>query len=85
MWAMRGGGIPMDMTPAGGSQREVVRYHHEHRDGRRGGRVETRVASGKNRTSKDLIFGEILEYHPQILKDYMNGYGKKRFPYARFL
>ncbi|KAK3165004.1 hypothetical protein QOZ80_1AG0027700 [Eleusine coracana subsp. coracana] len=30
---------------------------------------------------KELIFREILEYHPQLLKDYMNGTGKTNFLY----
>lgn len=34
---------------------------------------------------KELIFREILEYHPQILKDYMNGTEKTSFLYPRYL
>lgn len=34
---------------------------------------------------KELIFREILEYHPQLLKDYMNGTEKTNFLYPRYL
>uniref|UniRef100_A0A452ZXI0 Protein kinase domain-containing protein n=2 Tax=Aegilops tauschii subsp. strangulata TaxID=200361 RepID=A0A452ZXI0_AEGTS len=34
---------------------------------------------------KELIFREILEYHPQLLKDYTNGSEKTNFLYPRFL
>lgn len=34
---------------------------------------------------KELIFREILEYHPQLLKDYMNGTEKTNFLYPRFV
>jgi hypothetical protein len=34
---------------------------------------------------KELIFREILEYHPQLLKDYKNGTEKPNFLYPRFL
>lgn len=34
---------------------------------------------------KELIFREILEYHPQLLKDYMNGSENTSFLYPRFL
>jgi hypothetical protein len=33
---------------------------------------------------KELIFREILEYHPQLLKDYMNGSERTSFLYPRF-
>jgi hypothetical protein len=33
---------------------------------------------------KELIFQEILEYHPQLLKDYMNGTEKTNFLYPRY-
>jgi len=32
---------------------------------------------------KELIFQEILEYHPQLLKDYKNGSEKTSFLYPR--
>lgn len=34
---------------------------------------------------RELIFREILEYHPQLLKDYMNGIERTNFLYPRFL
>ncbi|CAN6446486.1 unnamed protein product [Victoria cruziana] len=34
---------------------------------------------------RELIFREILEYHPQLLKDYMNGTERTTFLYPRFL
>jgi hypothetical protein len=34
---------------------------------------------------KELIFLEILQYHPQLLKDYKNGSEKTSFLYPRFL
>lgn len=34
---------------------------------------------------RELIFREILEYHPQLLKDYMNGTERTNFLYPRFL
>ena len=34
---------------------------------------------------KELIFQEILQYHPQLLKDYKNGSEKTSFLYPRFL
>jgi serine/threonine protein kinase len=34
---------------------------------------------------KELIFREILEYHPQLLKDYMNGTEKTNFLYPSAL
>jgi hypothetical protein len=33
---------------------------------------------------KELIFREILEYYPQLLKDYMNGTEKTNFLYPRY-
>ena len=33
---------------------------------------------------KELIFREILEYHTQLLKDYMNGTEKTNFLYPRY-
>ena len=33
---------------------------------------------------RELIFREILEYHPQLLKDYMNGTERTNFLYPRF-
>ncbi|XP_039038617.1 mitogen-activated protein kinase 20-like [Hibiscus syriacus] len=33
---------------------------------------------------QELIFREILEYHPQLLKDYMNGPERTNFLYPRF-
>jgi hypothetical protein len=33
----------------------------------------------------ELIFQEILQYHPQLLKDYKNGSEKTSFLYPRFL
>jgi mitogen-activated protein kinase 1/3 len=33
---------------------------------------------------KELIFREILEFHPQLLRDYVNGYEKTSFLYPRF-
>lgn len=33
----------------------------------------------------ELIFREILEYHPQLLKDYINGTERTNFLYPRFL
>jgi mitogen-activated protein kinase 1/3 len=33
---------------------------------------------------RELIFREILEYHPQLLKDYMNGMERTTFLYPRF-
>jgi hypothetical protein len=33
---------------------------------------------------RELIFREILEYHPQLLKDYMNGTEWTTFLYPRF-
>ena len=32
---------------------------------------------------QELIFREILEYHPQLLKDYMNGTERTNFLYPR--
>lgn len=32
---------------------------------------------------RELIFREILEYHPQLLKDYMNGTERTNFLYPR--
>lgn len=34
---------------------------------------------------RELIFLEILEYHPQLLKDYLNGTERSNFLYPRFL
>lgn len=34
---------------------------------------------------RELIYREILEYHPQLLKDYMNGSEGSSFLYPRFL
>jgi len=34
---------------------------------------------------RELIFREILEYHPQLLKDYINGTERTNFLYPRFL
>jgi hypothetical protein len=34
---------------------------------------------------KELIFREILEYHPQILKNYVNGSEKTSFLYPRLI
>ena len=34
---------------------------------------------------RELIFREILEYHPQLLKDYMAGNENTSFQYPRFL
>ena len=34
---------------------------------------------------KELIFREILEYHPQLLKSYVNGSDKTSFLYPRFV
>jgi len=34
---------------------------------------------------RELIFREILEYHPQLLKDYLNGTERTNFLYPRFL
>jgi hypothetical protein len=34
---------------------------------------------------KELIFLEILQYHPQLLKDYKNSSEKTSFLYPRFL
>lgn len=34
---------------------------------------------------RELIFREILEYHPLLLKDYMNGTERANFLYPRFL
>jgi hypothetical protein len=34
---------------------------------------------------KELIFREILEYHPQLLKNYVNGSEKTSFLYPRFV
>lgn len=33
---------------------------------------------------RELIYQEILEYHPQLLKDYMNGNEGTNFLYPRF-
>lgn len=33
---------------------------------------------------RELIFREILEYHPQLLKDYINGTERTTFLYPRF-
>lgn len=33
---------------------------------------------------RELIFREILEYHPQLLKDYLNGSERTNFLYPRF-
>ena len=33
---------------------------------------------------RELIFREILEYHPQLLKDYLNGTERTNFLYPRF-
>lgn len=33
---------------------------------------------------RELIFREILEYHPQLLKDYINGTERTNFLYPRF-
>lgn len=33
---------------------------------------------------RELIFREILEYHPQLLKDYMAGNDRTSFLYPRF-
>ena len=33
---------------------------------------------------RELIFREILEYHPQLLKDYVNGTERTNFLYPRF-
>lgn len=33
---------------------------------------------------RELIFREILEYHPQLLKDYMNGVERTNFLYPRY-
>lgn len=33
---------------------------------------------------RELIFREILEYHPQLLKDYVNGAERTNFLYPRF-
>lgn len=33
---------------------------------------------------RELIFREILEYHPQLLKEYINGTEKTNFLYPRF-
>lgn len=42
----------------------------------------------RRRVTKDdiqeLIFREILEYHPQLLKDHMNGTERTNFLYPRF-
>lgn len=32
---------------------------------------------------RELIFREILEYHPQLLKDYINGIERTNFVYPR--
>ena len=32
---------------------------------------------------RELIFREILEYHPQLLKDYLNGTERSNFLYPR--
>lgn len=32
---------------------------------------------------RELIFREILEYHPQLLKDYINGIERTTFLYPR--
>lgn len=34
---------------------------------------------------RELIFREILEYHPQLLKDYMNGTERTNFLYPRLV
>lgn len=34
---------------------------------------------------RELIYREILEYHPQLLKDYLNGSEGSNFLYPRFL
>lgn len=33
---------------------------------------------------RELIFGEILEYHPKLRKDYVNGTERANFLYPRF-
>lgn len=33
---------------------------------------------------RELIFREILEYHPQLLKDYINGTERTTFLYPRY-
>lgn len=33
---------------------------------------------------RELIFNEILEYHPQLLKNYINGTERTNFMYPRF-
>jgi mitogen-activated protein kinase 1/3 len=33
---------------------------------------------------RELIFREILEYHPQLLNSYINGTGRTTFLYPRF-
>jgi hypothetical protein len=33
---------------------------------------------------RELIYREILEYHPQLLKDYMSGSEGSNFVYPRF-
>lgn len=34
---------------------------------------------------RELIFREILEYHPQVLKDYTSGTDRTSFLYPRFI
>jgi mitogen-activated protein kinase 1/3 len=34
---------------------------------------------------RELIFREILEYHPQVLKDYTSGTERPSFLYPRFI
>ena len=34
---------------------------------------------------RELIYREILEYHPQLLKDYMSGSEGSSFVYPRFV
>lgn len=33
---------------------------------------------------RELIFREILEYHPQMLKEYLNGTDRTNFMYPRY-
>lgn len=33
---------------------------------------------------QELIFREILEYHPKLLSDYLNGMERAKFLYPRF-
>ncbi|EMS62387.1 hypothetical protein TRIUR3_12303 [Triticum urartu] len=48
------GGIPMDRTPAGGCRLELVRYHHEYRDGWTGRKGGSQGDIGKKHGLQDL-------------------------------